>query len=92
VSGAVIVLERPGRELCDACDGDVGSPCRECGGSGTLPFRLPRCTCGERLERYGWHEIFSPATGEQERLSRYFCQGGHVVAIRFLPVAERQAA
>lgn len=88
----VPIVERPGRRACGECGGDVGAACETCGGCGSLPPDL-NCVCGRPLERYGWHEP-SKADDElaAERLPRYFCPEGHLVAIRFIPVEEEAAA
>lgn len=89
-SHLVTVIERAGREICTVCGGDPdGTPCRGCGGCGTLPFSLPLCPCGRELHRNGSH-----LTDEGGRLPRFYCHAipGHVVAIRFMPVEERRAA
>lgn len=93
MSQNVSIIEKPGREVCTVCGGDPdGTPCDGCGGAGVLPFRLPKCGCGRDLERSGWHSVWTPAAPNQERLPMYFCTGGHLTAIRFTTVDERQAA
>lgn len=85
------IHEQPGRIPCANCDGDVGTPCATCGGCGTvLPVLL--CHCSRPLQRYGWHFPDASEGHAGERLPRFRCRLGHLVAINFTPADERQAA
>lgn len=82
------ILKAPGRRPCPSCDGDPGTPCLTCGGTGTT-FAHPLCPadgCGLTLSRLGWHVV--AGTGDRPRLPLYVCGRGHSTAVEYVTAEE----